>query len=97
MTPFLPSTLLFSSISPDYEGLLKEEIDGCIRYMKFSFTEIMNMPIRDRKMFINKHNGAELKRKEEASHKGKRSNDISLMNNVTRMMQENAKNRSSSQ
>ena len=61
---FLKSTLLFSSVSPNYERNLKEEIWGCHKYIGFSLDEIMNMPIRDRKAYIQKHN------QEQASKRG---------------------------
>ena len=47
---------LFSSISPDYEYYLKEEIWGCMHYMGFGYETLRKMPIRDRKFFIMRHN-----------------------------------------
>jgi hypothetical protein len=47
---------MFSSISPDYEYYLKEEIWGCMHYMGFSYETLRKMPIRDRKYFIMRHN-----------------------------------------
>lgn len=55
---FLPSTILFSSISPNYELSLKEELYGCFKYIGIPLKELYNMPTRDRQFFIAKHNEA---------------------------------------
>ena len=49
--------MLFSSISPDYERNLKEELFGCFKYIGIPFNILDRMPIRDRKFYIAKHNG----------------------------------------
>lgn len=54
--PFLNGTILFSSISPDYETNLKEELFGCFKYIGIPFETLDKMPIRDRKYYIIKHN-----------------------------------------
>lgn len=59
--PFLNGTILFSTISPNYESALKEELYGCFKYIGIPFDVLYKMPIRDRKFFINKHNEAEEK------------------------------------
>lgn len=90
---FFTSTLLFSSISPDYESHLKEEIWDCHVYMNLSLDEIMRMPISDRKFYIRRHNGQQTKKKEEmAARKRNSSTSASLMNSVTRMAQQNNMN-----
>jgi hypothetical protein len=64
-------TLLFSSISPDYERLLKEELFGCFKYIKIPFDELLKMPVRDRKFYILKHNEAVDAEKEEYENRQK--------------------------
>ena len=56
---------MFSSISPNYEANLKEELFGCFKYIKIPFSELEKMPIRDRKAYIMLHNKAVEKEKEE--------------------------------
>ena len=63
--PFLNGTILFSSISPEYERILKEELFGCFKYIKIPFDELLKMPVRDRKFFILKHNEAAQEEREE--------------------------------
>ena|GEM_PF-2730378 len=93
--PFLTSTLLFSSISPNYEAILKEELWGCHKYMGFSITELKNMTIRDRKTYIRKHNGEQMKKQTDLKNRGsKTSNNTALMNQVARMRQEENTNMS---
>lgn len=53
---FLHSTILFSLTYKNYERDLKKEIWLCHKYMKLTLTEILNMPIQDRKFYINVHN-----------------------------------------
>lgn len=64
-----------------------------MKYVGLSMTELLKMPIRDRKAFIKKHNGEELKRKDAATnHGGSRTNNTLLMNEVARMKQEELNN-----
>lgn len=49
-------TILFSSISPDYELNLKEELFGCFKYIGIPFDVLNKMPTRDRKFYILRHN-----------------------------------------
>ena len=56
LRPFLNGTILFSSISPEYERLLKDELFGCFKHIKIPFDELLKMPTRDRKFYIMKHN-----------------------------------------
>ena len=56
LTPFLTGKTLFSSMSPDAEINLKEELFACFKYMGISFEELNRMPVRDRKFYIVKHN-----------------------------------------
>jgi len=52
----LNGTILFSSISPNYERNLKEELFGCFKYIGIPFDVLNEMPIRDRKYYITRHN-----------------------------------------
>ena len=49
--------MLFSSISPNYERNLKDELFGCFKYIGIPFDILDRMPTRDRKFYIAKHNG----------------------------------------
>ena len=53
---FFESMILFSVMYKDYEKHLKEEIWCCHKHMNMSLSEIYNLPIQDRKMFIYLHN-----------------------------------------
>lgn len=48
--------MLFSSISPNYERNLKEELFGCFKYIGIPFDVLNEMPVRDRKYYIMRHN-----------------------------------------
>ena len=54
---FLSGTILFSSISPNFERNLKDELYGCFKYIGIPFDVLDRMPVRDRKFYIAKHNG----------------------------------------
>lgn len=54
--PFLESTTLFSVMYKNYEKHLKEEIWSCHKHLELSLSEVYNLPIQDRKMFIYLHN-----------------------------------------
>ena len=54
--PFLTGTILFSSISPDMEENLKEELFGCFKYVGIPIDILEKMPVRDRKYYIKKYN-----------------------------------------
>ena len=56
LKPFLNGTLLFSSISPNYEQSLKDELYGCFKHIGIPFDILDRMPTRDRKYYIMKHN-----------------------------------------
>jgi len=56
LTPFLIGKTLFSSISPDAEVNLKEELFACFKYIGIPIEELNKMPVRDRKFYIVKHN-----------------------------------------
>ena len=70
LKPFLNGTILFSSISDDYEFNLKNELYGCFKFIGIPLDILYKMPIRDRKFFIAKHNGIvdEEMKKEKGNH-----------------------------
>ena len=47
---------LFGMMTPQYERFLMEEIYGLRCIVKFSLDEIMDMPVADRRLFIQLHN-----------------------------------------
>ena len=53
---FFRGTTLFSTISPDYERNLKEELFNCFKYIGIPFDLLYRMPTRDRKFYILRHN-----------------------------------------
>ena len=73
---------MFSGISPNFAQALREELFGCFKYIHIPYSELMNMPTKDRKYYIKRHNEVT---KEENSH----SNGIELsgeaINNVADM------------
>jgi hypothetical protein len=47
---------MFSSISPDAEVNLKNELFNCFKYIGIPFNELYKMPTRDRKFYIKRYN-----------------------------------------
>ena len=88
---FLNGTILFSSISPNFERNLKDELYGCFKYIGIPFDVLDRMPVRDRKFYIAKHNGVV----EEENSKNKSDNTINgeLLNAYANIHQLNEKNR----
>ena len=88
---FLNGTILFSSISPNFERNLKDELYGCFKYIGIPFDVLDRMPVRDRKFYIAKHNGIS----EEENSKNKNENTINgeLINTYANLHQLNEKNR----
>ena len=68
LKPFLTGTLLFSSISPDYERNLKEELFDCFKHIGIPFDTLYKMSIRDRKFYIMKYNKLIEQQNEAANH-----------------------------
>ena len=86
-------TLLFSSISPDYERLLKEELFGCFKYIKIPFDELLKMPVRDRKFYILKHNeDADAERREYEERQKGGTTKTEAIDAFTDIDQQNLKN-----
>lgn len=88
---FLSGTILFSSISPNFERNLKDELYGCFKYIGIPFDVLDRMPVRDRKFYIAKHNGIT----EEENSKNRNENTINgeLINTYANLHQLNEKNR----
>ena len=88
---FLSGTNLFSSISPNFERNLKDELYGCFKYIGIPFDVLDRMPVRDRKFYIAKHNGIT----EEENSKNRNENTINgeLINTYANLHQLNEKNR----
>ena len=95
--PFLNGTILFSLISPEHERGLKEELFGCFKYIKIPFDILMNMPTRDRKYYISRHNevtDSEHEEYESANNGGSTKTEaIDRFTDVTQSNLKNAKNR----
>ena len=93
LKPFLNGTILFSSISPEYERILKEELFGCFKHIKIPFDELLKMPVRDRKFYILKHNqDAEEERKEYEERQKGGSTKTEAIDAFTDIDQSNLKN-----
>ena len=56
LRPFLNGTTVFSSISPDAELNLKNELSNCFKYIGIPFAELYKMPTKDRKFYIKRYN-----------------------------------------
>lgn len=89
LKPFLNGTILFSSISPNYERNLKEELYGCFKYIGIPFDILDKMPTRDRKFYIAKHNG--IVEAENAEHNGNSING-EMLDAYTDLYQQNEMN-----
>lgn len=89
----MTGTILFSSISPNYERNLKEELYGCFKYIGIPFDILDKMPTRDRKFYIAKHNG--IVEEENAREKGNSINGEALdaYTDLAQSNETNARNR----
>lgn len=81
---------MFSSVSPDYEKNLKEELFGCFKYVGIPFDVLDRMPTRDRKFYIIRHNKAV--EEENARMHHETTNTISDIEPYTKQSMENIKN-----
>jgi hypothetical protein len=82
LRPFLTGTILFSSISPNYEQNLKEELFACHMFMKIPFDVLDRMPIRDRKYYIKRYNQY-MEERENAANNTSSTSDISMYTNMS--------------
>ena len=87
---FLSGTIMFSSVSPDYEKNLKEELFGCFKYVGIPFDVLDRMPTRDRKFYILRHNKAV--EEENARMHHETTNTTSDIEPYTKQSMENIKN-----
>ena len=88
---FLNGTILFSSISPDYEKNLKDELFGCFKHIGISFEVLNKMPVRDRKYYILKHNEEVKRQNEELKHNKSGTKSSYDINQYAEMSQQAAK------
>jgi hypothetical protein len=85
---------MFSSVSPDYEENLKEELFGCFKYVGIPFDVLDRMPTRDRKYYIMRHNRSVEEENARMKHEmGEHSNtnDVDI-DAYTKLEQSNIKN-----
>lgn len=47
---------MFSGLSTNLATHLREELFGCMKYMKMQYDQLLKMATKDRKYFIKKHN-----------------------------------------
>ena len=69
---FFDSKILFSLTFEHYEKQLKQELLSCHKYMDLPMSELMNMTVHDRRVYIQIHNrivDAENKKMKDASRK----------------------------
>lgn len=71
MIPFLGSSTLFS-LPSNFERNLKTELYMCCKNMELSMTELLNMPVNDRKTYIAIHNKEAKREREEFEKKLKK-------------------------
>ena len=93
--PFLNGTILFSSISPDYELNLKDELYSCNQYIGIPFDILDKMPVRDRKYYIMRHNlrmQEEQERYEHLQHKNSSLVEGEAINTFAKLEQVKNKN-----
>jgi len=96
LKPFFSGMILFSSISPNSERELKEELFGCFKHIKIPFEELMKMPTRDRRFYILKHN--QVTEEEEQEYENAKNGGSSKTESIdafTDIDQQNLKNASS--
>lgn len=89
------TNLFFSLISDDYDRMLKDEIWGCVHYMKLPMETVMRMPVQDRRYFIQKHNDEQqgIKKTMDKRSGVATITDGDAINEYARLEQENIKNR----
>lgn len=85
--------ILFSSISPDYERNLKDELYGCFKYVGIPFDILDKMPVRDRKFYIAKHNGIVDEENKKTSKNTVNGEMLNKFTDMSQQMEINNKNR----
>lgn len=72
LLPFLTSTLLFSSMSPDFKSYLWDEITSCVKFVGIGHDTILKMPTYIRRFYIAKHNEYIREEKEKMKNSNKK-------------------------
>ena len=83
---------MFSGLSANLSFHLKEELFGCMKYMKMQYDQLLKMPTRDRKYFIKKHN--EVTQEENSRYSKSESLGGMAINNVADMAMQRGRNQS---
>lgn len=81
--------MLFSSISPNYDADLKEELFRCFKYIGIPFNILDKMPIRDRKFYISRHNQETEETNRKYTNQGKQTVEGESINSYANMEQQN--------
>ena len=78
----------------NYEESFHEEIWGCVNYIKLPYETVMNMPVRERKIWIQRHNIEQQREREndEKNNRGIGSVTGESLNAYAKMTQEKIKN-----
>lgn len=89
------TNLFFSTLPDNYEESFWDEIWGCVNYIKLPYETVMSMPVRERKIWIQKHNFEQQRLKEDMDSKD--SKGLSSMtgeglNTYAKLSQEKIKN-----
>ena len=81
-------------MSENYEESFYEEIWGCVNYIKLPYETVMNMPVRERKIWIQRHNIEQQREKENDEKKNRGMGSITgeSVNAYAKITQEKIKN-----
>lgn len=66
--PFIK--LLFNFDIELYEKQYWDEIWGCVEYIKIPYDTVMNMPLQDRRIWIQKHNASVSQKESDKDNRG---------------------------
>lgn len=77
--------ILFSGISPTFQQSLKEELFNCFKYIHIPYSELMTMPTKDRKFYIQRHNKVTEEENRKMEGKNSMSLDGAAINNAADM------------
>ena len=71
-----------------------EEIWGCVNYIKIPYETVMNMPVRERKIWIQRHNVEQQRLKEGADSGSRGTSEMSgeALNRYASLEQQKAQN-----
>lgn len=70
---------LFSGVSPNYQASLQNELYDCFKYIGIPYSELLKMPIKDRKFIIKKHNENTNKENKQNSKSMELNGDMTAM------------------